>query len=161
MWLEPEVTTWSSTTSPQCRVSHRRSHLRWRHRLCHLALGHDLDLQHRQAQGSSRLGLADPRVLLLDHYAHRLTAAAFQAHHERRLTTPLFVPLFTDPPVDRLAEEIGVAGMTGGLLNEVQQDPSEREVPAVSQRLARHLLRSSSRSDDVLTPLARFAIAIP
>jgi hypothetical protein len=41
--------------------------------------------------------------------------------------------LFTDRAVDRFAEEVCVAGVAGGLLEEVQQHPPEREVPPVTQ----------------------------
>jgi DNA-binding transcriptional MerR regulator len=43
--------------------------------------------------------------------------------------------LLADRAVDRLAEEVGVPGVTSGLLDEVQQDPAEREMPAVAERL--------------------------
>jgi hypothetical protein len=45
--------------------------------------------------------------------------------------------LFTDRAIDRLAEEVCVAGVAGSLLDEVQQHPPEREVPPVTQRLDR------------------------
>ena len=56
----------------------------------------------------------------------------------RRLTRP--GSLFTDRAVDRFAEEVCVAGVAGGLLDEVQQHPPEREVPPVAERPDRQLI---------------------
>ena len=39
------------------------------------------------------------------------------------------VRLLTHRAVDRFAEEVSVAGVAGGLLDEVQRHPPEREVP--------------------------------
>ena len=50
--------------------------------------------------------------------------------------------------------------MAGGLLYEVQQNPSEREAPAVPHRLDGQLAEAGSSGDDVSTPLAGLAVAV-
>ena len=44
--------------------------------------------------------------------------------------------------VDRFAKEVSMAGMTGGLLDEVQQHPPEAEVSPVATRLHRLLVKA-------------------
>ena len=53
-----------------------------------------------------------------------------------------------------------MAGVTGGLFDEMQQNPAEREMLAVAQRLGRHLVQSGSRGDDLAGTLTGFAIAV-
>lgn len=50
---------------------------------------------------------------------------------------PGWQSLFTDRAIERFAEEVCVAGVAGSLLDEVQQQPPEREVPPVTQRPGR------------------------
>jgi len=42
--------------------------------------------------------------------------------------------LLTNRAVDRFAEEVCMAGVASGLLDEVQEHPPQREVPPVAQR---------------------------
>ncbi len=42
--------------------------------------------------------------------------------------------LLTDRAVDRFAEEVRMAGMTGGFFDKMQQHPPQREVSSVAQR---------------------------
>jgi hypothetical protein len=42
--------------------------------------------------------------------------------------------LLADRTVDRLPSEVGVPGMAGRLLDEVQEHPAKREVPTIAKR---------------------------
>ena len=54
-----------------------------------------------------------------------------------------------------------MAGVTGRLLEQVEQDPAKGEVLSIAPRPHRQLVRTGSSTDDEAAPLARFSVASP
>src|SRR5690242_3923974 len=69
-------------------------------------------------------------------------------------------PLLADGAVDGLAEKVGVAGVPGGLLQQVQQDPAQREAPAVAERLHRKLVQGVRLGRGLAAPLTGLPVPL-
>src|SRR5689334_4218550 len=75
-------------------------------------------------------------------------------------TGPGIRRLLAGDAVDGLAEQVGVPGVPGGLLQQVQQDPAQRESPAVAERLYRELVQAVRLSRGLAAPLASLPVAL-
>ena len=67
--------------------------------------------------------------------------------------------LLADRAVDRFVQEVGAAGVTGSLLNKMQQHPAEREVATITQCLDRQLIQTCRCEHDFPASITGFAVA--
>src|SRR5215813_8313624 len=74
---------------------------------------------------------------------------------------PPVTPLLAGDAVDRLAEQVGVPRVPGGLLDQVQQHPAQGERLAILERSRRRLVKARGLGDDGPAALARVPVALP
>ena len=67
--------------------------------------------------------------------------------------------LLADRAVDRFVQKVGAAGVTGSLLNKMQQHPAEREVATITQCLDRQLIQTCRCEHDFPASIRGFAVA--